>query len=321
MTGQKGTVLCGANNIFLVRPWGAAGLPADAGKEPPPLECRIKGKILRGAEKDYNPLAAGDGVSFLPDAKNPRSGVLYERLERKNALLRWNKKGRAPQAIAANVDLLVCVTSPQSPPFRPRFLDRLLLAAAFSDIPALVCLNKDDQATTPEIEERLGDYEARNIPVLRTRTCAGDSGLYALRDFIAGKRVVFAGHSGVGKTSLFNCLSGSSGRKVGELSEKYNRGRHTTVLACLAAWAAGEIIDTPGVREFDICGVYSRDLRFFFSDFDSYAKDCRLPGCTHTHEPACAVREAAENGRLLFDRYESYCRVYSDLLRREKYAP
>jgi ribosome biogenesis GTPase len=312
MNGESGTVLCGANNIFLVR-----------SREGTIRECRIKGKILKSAERDYNPLAAGDEVCFLPDA-HPGKAVLLGRQERKNALLRWNKKGRAPQAIAANVDILVCVTSPASPPFRPRFLDRLLLAASLSGIPALICLNKSDQETTPDIEERLRDYETRNVRVLRSRAEPGQADTSILGEAIHGKRAVFAGQSGVGKTSLLNALAGGVGRKVGELSEKYNRGRHTTVLAVLETWdsggAQGEIIDTPGVREFEICGVASRDLRFFFPEFEALASGCRLSGCTHTHEPDCAVREAAENGKLLFDRYESYLRMYDDLVRREKYS-
>jgi ribosome biogenesis GTPase len=304
VNAETGTVLYGANNIFLVRSRAAAL-----------YECRIKGKILKNAEGDYNPLAAGDEVNFLPDAA--RAGKLLSRMERKNALLRWNKKGRSAQAIAANVDILVCVTSAVSPPFRPRFLDRLLIAARLSGIPALVCLNKSDQGTTAEIEERLGCYAAHNIPVLRSRAAPGKTDTGELANAIRGKRAVFAGQSGVGKTSLLNALSGNSGGKVGELSEKYNRGRHTTVLACLETWEGGEIIDTPGVREFDICGIDARDLRFFFPEFEEFSRGCRLGGCTHTHEPHCAVREAAETGGILFDRYESYCRVYSDLLRRE----
>ena len=311
---EEGTVLYGANNIFIVR--AAENRVLARG---PLVECRIKGKILRNAEGDYNPLAAGDRVRFLPDAQNPGRGVLVSREERKNALLRWNKKGRAPQAIAANVDLLVCVTSPASPPFRPRFLDRLLLAAHVAGIPSLICLNKDDQKTTIDIEARLADFQARGIPCLRTHVCAetGEESTRSLRDAISGKRVLFAGQSGVGKTSLLNALAGGPGRKVGEISEKYNRGRHTTVLAYLETWAEGEIIDSPGVREFDICGISGADLRFFFDEFERFAPGCRLPGCTHSHEPGCAVREAAENGSINFDRYESYLRIFDDLQRRE----
>jgi ribosome biogenesis GTPase len=316
VTACRGTVLYGANNIFLVRPEDSSQ------KGLSPIECRIKGKILRGAERDYNPLAAGDAVSFLPEAKNPGRGVLLAREKRTNALLRWNKKGRAAQTIAANVDLLVCVASPVSPPFRPRFLDRLLLAAALADIPALVCLNKTDQGTRPEIEERLQDYAARGLPLVRSHVRPEEknagAGLRALKEAVGGKRVVFAGQSGVGKTSLLNALSGGPARKVGELSEKYNRGRHTTVLAYLETWADGEIIDTPGLREFDIYGTSSRDLRFLFPEFANFAARCRLAGCTHTHEPECAVRDAAEEGGILFDRYESYRRIYEDLVYREE---
>jgi ribosome biogenesis GTPase len=314
---NQGTVLYGVNNIFIVRPYGA--VPGAGPVRAELVECRIKGKILRNAEGDYNPLAAGDGVGFLPEAENPSRGVLLSRLERENAFLRWNKKGRAAQAIAANLNLLVCVASPLSPPFRPRFLDRLLLAAGFSGIPALICLNKNDQGTSGEIEERLRDYLARNVPVVRCSSLTA-RGIEALRDGIRGKRVVFAGQSGVGKTSLLNRIAGGLNLKVGGLSEKYNRGRHTTVLAHMESWEGGEIIDTPGVREFDVWGISSRDLRFSFEEFTDFAEGCRLPGCTHIHEPDCAVRKAAEAGRILYDRYESYRRIYNDLVRREKYA-
>ena len=304
MNAQTGTVLYGANNIFSIRPSPSAQ----------PVECRIKGKILRNAEGDYNPLAPGDTVSFL------HGGVLLERGPRKNVLLRWNKKGRAAQAIAANVDLLVCVSSPASPPFRPRFLDRLLIAAALAEIPALICMNKTDQALTRDIQARLDDFAARGIPVLRT--CLKDGikfgeGEAALRQALYGKRVVFVGQSGVGKTSLLNALAGEN-RKTGELSEKYNRGRHTTVLAFLAAWKEGEIIDTPGVREFEICGTDTDSLRFLFSEFTPFEGECRLSDCSHTHEPDCAVRAAAEEGRIFADRYESYLRIYDELLLRKR---
>jgi ribosome biogenesis GTPase len=307
VNAQAGAVLYGANNIFMVR-----------SREDAVFECRIKGKILKNAQGDYNPLAAGDEVCFLPDAAHSGRGVLLSRMERKNAFLRWNKKGRSAQTIAANVDILVCVASPASPPFRPRFLDRLLIAARLSGIPALICLNKNDQQTTPGIEERLGGYETHGIRILRSCAAAGKADTAGLETAIRGKRAVFVGQSGVGKTSLLNVLSGGPGRKVGEISEKYNRGRHTTVLACLETWEGGEIIDTPGIREFDISGLASRDLRFFFSEFEEFSSNCRMGDCTHTHEPGCAVREAAENHRILFDRYESYCRIYQELLRREK---
>jgi ribosome biogenesis GTPase len=307
VNAETGVVLHGANNIFFVRSRAAAV-----------FECRIKGKILKNAGRDYNPLAAGDEVCFLPDAARSGAGVLLSRLERKNAFLRWNKKGRSPQTIAANVDLLVCVASPASPPFRPRFLDRVLVAARLSGIPAIVCLNKSDQAAPELVGQRLGGYEAQGIRTLHSCAAPGKTDTVGLEDAIRGKRAVFVGQSGVGKTSLLNALCGAKG-KVGEISEKYNRGRHTTVLACLETWGGGEIIDTPGIREFEICGIASRDLRFFFPEFEGFAPGCRLGGgCTHTHEPGCAVREAAENQKILFDRYESYCRIYEELAWRER---
>ncbi|MDR2588964.1 MAG: GTPase RsgA, partial [Spirochaetales bacterium] len=209
-----GTVLCGANNIFTVRSETPA--PAAPGET---YECRIKGKILKNAEADYNPLCPGDSVCFLPAPETHgaarREGVLLSRGERKNVLLRWNKKGRGAQAIAANVDLLVCIASPVSPPFRPRFLDRLLIAASLTSIPAALCINKCGQGTDEDMEERLADYASRGLPIVRTElTPPGQENLASLGELIRGKRVVFAGQSGVGKTSILNRLAGAKG-KVG----------------------------------------------------------------------------------------------------------
>lgn len=306
MKERTGTVLFGVNNIFTINDGEVL------------FECRIKGKILRNAEGDYNPLAAGDRVVFSVDEKNPRKGVLLSRENRKNAIIRWNKKGRSPQTIAANLDLVVCVTSPLSPPFRPRFLDRLLIAAESSGIPGLVCLNKCDQSMGNDVEERLADYGRRNVPVIRTSALNG-FGIDTLRAFITGKRAVFIGQSGVGKTSLLNLIVPGLDMRVGKISEKHNRGCHTTVLAHLEDWTSGEVIDTPGVREFEIHGISSRDLRFFFEEFKAFAPRCQYGGgCTHIHEPECAVREAAGSGAFPPDRYDSYRRIQYDLVRREK---
>ena len=122
----------------------------------------------------------------------------------------------------------------------------------------------------------------------------------------------------MGKTSLLNRLIPGLSRKVGKLSEKYNRGCHTTVLAHLEAWEGGGIIDTPGVREFEVYGVPSQELHFFFREFERYSEGCGFSGCTHTHEPDCSVQKAVEEESILFDRYESYVRLFEDLRDREK---
>jgi ribosome biogenesis GTPase len=302
-------VVNGINNIFTVR-W-----------EKTLFECRIKGKILKNTEGDYNPLAAGDEVLFSGDSNSPGTGTVLSRVERRNALVRWNKKGCAPQTIAANLDLLLCVASPVSPPFRPRFIDRLLVAAGVYNITALICLNKTDQGTTEAITERIGDYKKKGVETVFVSALTG-AGIEELKNRLRGKRAALVGHSGVGKTSILNRLDPGISRRVGKISEKYNRGRHTTVLAHLEDWEEGsEIIDTPGVREFDVHGVAAGDLRFYFPEFSTHAESCLFGGCTHTHEPGCAVKVAVEAEEILFDRYESYFRLFEDLKRREKRSP
>ena len=144
MSGIKGLVIKGSRNIFTVR---------SDGKE---IECRIKGKVLKGMEGFYNPLAPGDTVMVEQSPAVPGAALILAAEERKNLLARFNQKGRKPQILAANIDLVLCVTSPASPPFRPRFLDRVLVQTEVSGINAVVLCNKYDLCENdPDLEERL----------------------------------------------------------------------------------------------------------------------------------------------------------------------
>ncbi|MDP3179953.1 MAG: ribosome small subunit-dependent GTPase A, partial [Spirochaetaceae bacterium] len=215
---MDGVVLSGSNNVFLV-------LCADGSRR----SCGLKGKRLKGSGA-YNALAAGDNVEVIPDPSDPAKGQIGSLLPRRNVFGRFNEKGRARQAIAANVDQVVCVSSPAYPPFRPRFVDRVAVLAEAAGVPLLIALNKADLGIPEDTLRRLGDYEALGYSVLIVSAETG-RGIEELNAAIAGKTSVFTGQSGVGKSTLLNLLSPGLLLRTGEVSEKYARGKHTTTMA------------------------------------------------------------------------------------------
>ena len=282
------------------------------------VECRIKGKILKEAEGYYNPLAPGDMVDV-----DIEKGLILGLRERKNKFTRFNQKGQKPQIIASNVDLVLCVSSVDAPPFRPRFIDRALVQADEAEIPAAIICNKYDLAgdgafADPDVEERLSDFERINCPVFRISVYSGQ-GLNDLKEFIAGKFSVLMGQSGVGKSSIVNALSPGLDIKTGMINDRYNRGSHTTtqpMLFDLPGMPAGtRIIDTPGIRRFAPAGIPAEDLILYMREFAPLAGKCSFGlSCTHETERGCKIMEAVDAGVIHEDRYESFLRIREELL-------
>ena len=312
---MTGLVLKSSRNLFTVRT-----LDKDALR----YECRLKGKVLKNEFECYNPLAPGDLVEFepvepakAPLAAAPAAALITGALPRRNCFIRRNRKGELPQILASNVDLIVCVTTPASPPPRPRFIDRLLVQAEAAGIAACVALNKLDRGVPAAVEARLGGFERSGYAALRVSAATGE-GLGALKAALAGKLAVLVGQSGVGKSSLVNALCPGAALKTGALNEKYDRGNHTTVQAGLIEYQTAEglfrLIDTPGIRQFVPYGVEAADAAFFMPDLAPYARQCGFGrSCTHRGEKSCAVRAAAEHGEIEPERYESYLRLADEL--------
>jgi ribosome biogenesis GTPase len=307
----RGLVIRGSRNIFTVRPEGS-----------PDLECRIKGKILKGMEAYVNPLAPGDWVSLEVDPAIPGKGLILGAEKRRNCLTRLNHKGRpspgrgGSQALAANLDLVLCVSTPLSPPFRPRFLDRALLQADLAEIPPVILCNKWDLAgDDPDVEERLEDFVRIGYRVLRVSARTGE-GMEELRNLTAGRVSALIGQSGVGKSSLVNALLPEGKVRVGELNEKWDRGNHTTTMSVLLALpGGGYIIDTPGIRRLAPDGIAAADLVFHLREFAPLAGKCSFGlSCSHRIEPGCKIMEAVAAGVIHEDRYESFLRIRDELL-------
>jgi len=309
---MQGLVLWGANNLFHV-----------LGEDGSRRLCAIKGKRLKDQSGVYNALAAGDRVQLAVDPATPDRGLVVGLLPRRNVFGRFNEKGRAVQAIAANVDMVVCVSSPSLPPFRPRFIDRVAVLAEAAAVPLLIVLNKIDLGLRQAIEERLSSYASLGYEGLLVSARSG-LGLAELRERLSGKTSVFAGQSGVGKSSLLNALEPGMGRRVDAVSEKYERGKHTTTMAELATLADGvtRIIDTPGVRRLALRGIDPNCLDAYFPELAPLSPRCEFGlSCTHTDEHGCRITRSVEDGLILADRFESYLRIREELAATAGYRP
>lgn len=302
MEERNGIVLQGINNIYLVR--------ADDART---YQCRIKGKTLSVSENEYNPLAPGDAVTI--QIHDDGHGLVVARLERSNSFVRWNAKRDLPQTIAANVDDLYCVTSTRFPSFRPRFIDRVCVCA--KEIPVTILVNKWDLGADEEVVNYLAQYRAVGYEVLEVSAFDTEQ-MKRLKNRMKGKVVVFFGQSGVGKSTLINKLIPEANQRTGEISDRYDRGRHTTNFAKWIEDDEAVIIDTPGVREIEIPIMDPYEIGLYFPEISRLQDGCKYSPCMHIEEPDCAVRDAVRNGLVTKERYESYAKLVRAMVERRR---
>lgn len=321
---MKGLIIAGTNNLFTVE--------CD---DEITRSCTIKGKVLKSDKQFYNPLAPGDVVEIEIDPLNDEKGQILSLEPRKNTFLRWNVKGRCPQLLASNLDYLILVTTPDEPPFRPRFTDRALAQAEHQGITPVIVCNKWDLAETMQtdgreeefekIERRLSIWEDLGYKVLRLSAKTGE-GMAEFAELLEDHLSAFVGQSGVGKSSLINVMDNSCVLKTGSLSKKYGRGSHTTTKGTLVHLILNEalmegvqgrkadIIDTPGIRRFVLDDIEAGDVALYFREFEPFIGKCKFGlGCKHNSEPGCAVKEALENGDITEERYDSWKRISHEI--------
>lgn len=269
-------------------------------------ECRAKG-IFRNKKVKPN---VGDIVDIDVISEEEKTGNLTVIHKRKNQLIR---------PMVANVDQALVIFAIHEPEPNFQLLNRFLIMMEKQQVPVIICFNKMDLATEEEKEQLRRDYENSGCRVLFSSAQEGE-GIPEIKSLLKGKTTVMAGPSGVGKSSTLNSISEEKQMETGAVSEKIKRGRHTTRHSELIHLGEDTyLMDTPGFSSLYLTDIDKEELRFYFPEFAEYENQCRFNGCSHIHEPGCAVKEALEEGKISRLRYEDYCYLYEELANARKW--
>lgn len=268
-------------------------------------ECRAKG-IFR--KDKFKPLV-GDNVDITVLDEKELEGSVTEIHKRKNSLIR---------PAVANVDQALVIFALSRPTPNLPLLDRFLIMMKQKEIPTIICFNKSDMVSEEEREHFRQIYQDCGSKLLFISAKKGE-GTDAVRDCLRGHMTTVAGPSGVGKSTLINHLVPEAEMETGKISEKADRGKHTTRHSELFRLEKDSyILDTPGFTALEPEAMEKEELRFCFPEFDPYEGSCKFQGCIHDREPGCAVKEAVEDGKISKERYESYISFFRELKDRER---
>lgn len=290
---MRGTIVKALSGFYYV----------DVGTDCEPVACRGRGKLRHNK---ITPLV-GDHVEITVTAEG--TGMVDEVLPRSNQFQR---------PMVANMDQLVILASGAIPVTDPFLIDRMIALAEYKHCQPIICFNKCDLEPAEDLVElyRRAGFQSFSI------SAQTGAGLDQLMGVLEGKISAFTGNSGVGKSSVLNALCPQFGLKVGEVSEKLGRGRHTTRHVELFRVGGGLVADTPGFSAFDVEQmelIPKEELERTFREFHPYLDQCRFVGCAHVKERGCAVRQAVEQGEIADSRYRSYVRLYEQVKARPQW--
>ena len=280
--------------------------------------CVLRGILTAKDSHRQTVLAVGDKVFFSVGADD--QGAIEQVDIRRTVLARrgTGPRSRLQHIIAANVDQAVIVVSAREPNFRPRLIDRYLVAAEYGELEAAICINKIDLDPEGSYGPSLEMYRSLDYPAIAT-SATEEIGLDELRELLKNKTSVVAGQSGVGKSSLLSKVDPELDLKSIQISRKTGKGQHATKAASLLSLSfGGYVIDTPGIRQFSLWDVPAVDLAGSYPEIARFGQDCRFQPCSHVKEIDCAVKAALEEEKIFPSRYESYVSLYQDLLKSEK---
>ena len=269
-------------------------------------ECKAKG-IFR--KDNFKPLV-GDNVEITVLNEEEKEGSVTSILPRRNSLIR---------PAVANVDQAFLIFAMENP--KPNFLllDRFLIMMKQQEIPAVICFNKKDVGEKEEMEKPYEIYTGCGYRVVLSSTYEGE-GMDEIHEILKGKTTVVAGPSGVGKSSITNCMQGEVQMETGEISKKLKRGKHTTRHSQVIPVEKNTfLVDTPGFSSLYLTDMKEEELRDYFPEFVMYEPQCRFQGCMHIHEPGCAVKKALSEGKISQQRYDNYLALYEELKEKRRY--
>jgi len=274
--------------------------------------CEVRGRLKEGARRTTSPIYVGDWVQI--HLTGHQAGVI-ESVEPRQSRFSRRASGSRPreQVIAVNVEFLLIVVAMHRPEPRAGFIDRAVVMAAKGAVVPVVCLNKIDLARESDVSELAAVYENLGYKVLRTSAVSGH-GTDALGELLCGGTCGVVGQSGVGKSTLLNCIDPSLNIRTQELMRRHDRGRHTTTSAQLYELACGGwVVDTPGIKNLRLWDVARTELASYFVEMRPFLGRCRFRDCCHLGEPGCAVRRAVDAGQISARRYAGYVRIMDSL--------
>ena len=274
-------------------------------------ECRIKGKFRIKGIKSTNQVAVGDRVEFELETNGDETvGVIKKIDDRDNYIIRKSVNlSKQTHIIASNIDQVFLLITHDNPPTFTIFIDRFLVTAEAYSIPAVLLFNKMD---TYDIEKKAEQLYLMDMYRQIGYTCLAISaktgkGVDEVKAMMEGKTSMFAGHSGVGKSTLVNAVSPSLNLATAAISDQHKQGQHTTTFAQMFDLDFdARIIDTPGIKGFGIVDMDKDEISDYFPEFFALKSECKFNNCLHLEEPKCAVKEALENDEISWSRYKSY---------------
>ncbi len=277
-------------------------------------ECRIKGKFRLKGIKSTNPIAVGDIVDFEIETDNDQvSGVIHQIHDRKNYIIRKSVNlSKQTHIIASNIDQVFLLITINNPPTLTSFIDRFLVTTEAYSIKTILVFNKIDaydEETLLELKFLAHLYQKIGYECIETSATTGVN-IDKIKTIMIGKVSMFAGHSGVGKSTLVNAIEPGLDLKTKEISMQHSQGQHTTTFAEMFDLSFdAKIIDTPGIKGFGIVDMDKEEIGDYFPEFFALKQDCKFNNCLHVEEPKCAVKYALERDEIAFSRYRSYVQM------------
>jgi len=278
------------------------------------FECRIKGKFRLEGIKSTNPIAVGDHVDFELETKNDYvTGVINRIHERKNYIVRKSVKlSKQTHIIASNIDQVFLLITIDNPPTFTSFIDRFLVTAEAYSIKTILLFNKIDsydEDTLLEVKYLAALYRKIGYECIGISATTGKN-IDKVKHLMENKVSMFAGHSGVGKSTLVNAIEPNLDLKTKEISMQHQQGQHTTTFAEMFDLSFdAKIIDTPGIKGFGVVDMDQEEVGDYFPEFFALKQDCKFNNCLHLKEPKCAVKTALDNGEVAYSRYKSYLQI------------
>ena len=283
-----------------------------------PFVCTVRGKLRIKESDTTNPISVGDLVEVL--VSDSGEGVIEKVYERKNYIIRKSTNlSKQSHIIASNLDMVVLIVTIEMPELKSAFVDRFLATCEAYRVPVTIVVNKFDLYTDKSIykaQEFIDKYRSIGYCVLDI-SAKSLMNVSKIKEICKDKITLFSGQSGTGKSTLINALNPSLSTRIGEISDYHKQGKHTTTYyEMFPLTGGGFIIDTPGIKGFGLIDIEKEELSHYFREMLPPVEMCKFKPCTHTHEPDCAIKQAVEEGKIYFERYESYLSMLEE---EEKY--